>query len=142
MTIKNSESVNKMDVLVDTCIWSLALRRQKSTPDPHTNELKSLILSNRACIIGPIRQEILSGIREPKQCSVLKQELEAFPDMQLQTVDYENAAEFYNLLRTKGIQGSNTDFLICAISFRYKISIFTNDKDFLLFAKHIPIQLY
>jgi predicted nucleic acid-binding protein len=130
-----------MGVLVDTCIWSLALRRQKAVQDPHTNHLKSLILSNRALMIGPIRQEILSGIQDPKQYSILKRELEAFPDMPLQTVDYENAAKFYNLLRAKGIQGSNTDFLICAVAIRYEISIFTNDNDFLLFTKHIPIRI-
>jgi predicted nucleic acid-binding protein len=132
-----------MAVLVDTCIWSLALRRQKQvTHDAYTNQLKSLILANRATLIGPIRQEILSGMKNSDQFTLLKQELTAFPDIPLQTNDYENAAEFYNLLQRKGIQGSNTDFLICAIAIRCDIAIFTSDKDFLLFAKHIPIQLF
>ena len=54
-----------MRVLVDTPIWSLALRRRTRTPDdPATAELASLIQDGRAALIGPVRQELLSGIRE------------------------------------------------------------------------------
>ena len=58
------------------------------------------------------------------------------------TDDYEKAAFYFNLCRSKGIQGSNTDFLICSIAIRNNFSLFTVDKDFLLFSKHIPIQLH
>jgi len=68
--------------------------------------------------------------------------LTAFPDFSLTSEDFELAAEYYNLLRSKGIQGSNTDFLICAVSTNYKMPIFTTDKDFTLFKKHIPITIH
>jgi hypothetical protein len=38
--------------------------------------------------------------------------------------------EYFNTLRSKGIQGSNTDFLICAVSTRNNMPIFSNDNDF------------
>jgi hypothetical protein len=105
-------------------------------------ELLELIRELRVQMIGPIRQEILSGIRSSAQFSTLRDHLRAFPDLELLSRDYEHAAEFYNVCRSKGIQGSNTDFLICAIAARLKIPIFTTDADFTLFQQHLPITLH
>ena len=43
-------------VIVDTCIWSLALRGETPRDSGVTNELTALIEQNRAKIIGLIRQ--------------------------------------------------------------------------------------
>ncbi len=43
---------------------------------------------------------------------------------------------------SKGVQGSNTDFLLCALSVRYDLAIFTIDEDFKNYAKHLPIRLH
>lgn len=93
-------------------------------------------------MLGPIRQEILSGIRTEEQFVKVREQLRPFSDLLLTAEDYEYAAELFNLFRGNGIQGSNTDFLICSVSLRYKLPIFTTDKDFDLFARHIPLQLY
>ena len=132
-----------MKVLVDTCIWSLALRRNKQ-PESRIEviEFEELIKEVRVQIIGPIRQEILSGVKKKQQFTKLKKILAAFPDLDLTSEDFELAAEYFNLLRSKGIQGSNTDFLICAVSARNSMPIFTLDKDFSHFIKHIPITLF
>jgi len=130
-----------MKVLVDTCIWSLALRRDKNNNDPLVLKLTELINDVRVQMIGPIRQEILSGVKSKEQFETLKAYLSPFPDLPLQKEDYELAAEYFNINRQKGIQGSNTDFLICAVSSRYQLPIFTIDKDFTLFRKNIPVIL-
>ena len=93
-------------------------------------------------MIGPIRQEVLSGIRSEAQFTRLRRHLESFPDLPVITEDYVTAAEYYNLCRSKGIQGSNTDFLICAVANRNKFSVFTTDRDFELFSRHIGITLH
>jgi len=93
-------------------------------------------------MIGPIRQEILSGIRSKSQFKKLREHLESFPDLPILTEDYVTAAQFFNHCRSKGIQGSNTDFLICAVAVRNKFSIYTTDKDFELFSKYIQIILH
>lgn len=135
-----------MKVLVDTAIWSIAFRR--SIGKLSTNEktilysLKMLIEELNIIIIGPIRQEILSGIANQKQFLKLKEKLRAFDDLPIISRDYELAAEFYNLCRKNGIQGSHIDFLICAIAVRNKISIFTIDKDFTLYTKYTGINLF
>lgn len=130
-----------MRVLIDTCVWSHALRRHHSY-NHHAQELKDLISDNRAYIIGPIRQEILSGIRLKQQFETLRDKLSAFPDLAIKTIDYEHAAEFSNQARRKGIQGSAIDFIICAVAYRYSLLIYSTDQDFSNFSKHLPIKLY
>ena len=131
-----------MRVLVDTSIWSLALRRRKHAQNPEAEELGRLIAAHVVEIIGPIRQEVLSGVRDTVQFDGLETHLAAFADLPLTAEDYVTAAKFYNLCRAKGIQGSNTDFLICAVAVRHDLSVFTTDGDFPNFAKCLPIVLH
>ncbi len=130
-----------MSILVDTSVWSLALRKKGRTYSQETI-LKQLIIDGRVRIIGPIRQELLSGIVEKKQFDKLKRHLSYFPDLILETSDFERGAEFYNICRKKGIQGSHTDFLICAMAYAHDLQIFTTDKDFDRFNKVLPIKLF
>jgi predicted nucleic acid-binding protein len=130
-------------VLVDTSVWSMALRRRStSRNEPVTSALASLVEDGRAAIIGPIRQELLSGIKERAQFERLREHLRAFPDVAVTTEDYEEAAAFFNQCRDRGIQGSNTDFLICAVAVRNGFSILTTDEDFAHFASVLPISLH
>ena len=96
-----------MNVLVDTSVWSWALRREASKDPDVEEELSELIRELRVRIIGPICQETLSGIRSGRQFEELRTYLSAFPDLSLETGDYEKAAEFFNVCRRNGIQGSN-----------------------------------
>ena len=130
-----------MKVIVDTSVWSLALRRKKKQARNEIRILESLINGQNVCMLGPIRQEILSGIKDNKQFEKLRDYLSAFDDHKISIRDYERAAEFYNSCRSKGIQGSNIDFLICAVSVNNRFPIFSTDKDFERYAKHIPIVL-
>jgi predicted nucleic acid-binding protein len=127
---------------VDTCIWSLALRRTDRFQNPEVLELRRLITAHLVEIVGPIRQELLSGVRNQLQFNRLETHLSAFADLPLQTEDYVEAAKFFNLCRAKGIQGSNADFLICAVAARRDLAIFTIDRDLFLFAKCLPVRLH
>ena len=127
-----------MRVLVDTSLWSLALRRAAPVQSPEALELRHLIMAHLVEIIGPIRQEVLSGIRDTSQFAQLEKRLASFPDLSLHSDDYVTAAKFFNLCRAKGIQGSNTDFLLCAVTVRHDFAIFTTDMDFMHFTKCLP----
>ena len=131
-----------MMVLVDTCVWSLALRRRERKDDPEVRELETLIRDGRVQLIGPIRQEILSGIARKAQFDRIRRSLAAFPDLPIEAEDYELAASYYNLCRSKGVQGSNTDFLICAVGVQHQHEIYTTDADFERFARCLPIALH
>ena len=132
-----------MKVLVDTSVWSLALRRR--TPDPESaivGELARLIAGFEVAMIGPIRQELLSGIREEGQFLSLREKLRAFPDLRLESDDFEMAARFFNRCRTRGVQGSNTDFLLCAVVHLRGMPVFTTDKDFDAFSRTLGVKLH
>lgn len=131
-----------MRVLVDTPVWSLALRRARPAPALVAQELSELVREGRTVIIGPIRQELLSGLKGNQQFQTLRDHLRAFPDLELETADFEEAAHVSNLCRSKGIQGSNTDFLMCAVASRHDLSIFTTDSDFLAFRQIVPLTLH
>ena len=129
-----------MKVLVDTCIWSSVLRHKFQNPEL-TNKLKDLISDGRIAIIGPIRQELLSGISDAQQFNQLRELLSAFEDIPIETEYFVKAAEFSNLCRTRGIQGSTTDFLICAVAYLQNLVIFTTDSGFESYKKYLPIRL-
>lgn len=133
-----------MEVLVDTSVWSLALRRHKTKEIDRTilNQFSELINESRVRIIGPIRQELLSGISEEAQFQKLKDHLSYFEDLPITSQNYERAAEMSNYCRKKGVSGSLVDFLICSISEYYHLSILTTDKDFLHYSKHLQIRLH
>ena len=131
-----------MNVLVDTSVWSLALRRARRIDDAIPRELAELIQEGRVVIIGPVRQELLSGLKSKPQFEQLREHLRAFPDLELDSVDYEDAAAAYNRCRERGIQGSNTDFVICAVAMRRDLAIFTTDGDFKLFSRALRFELH
>lgn len=131
-----------MNVIVDTCIWSIALRKKAKEQTRETIELIQLIEQGRVIMLGPIRQEILSGIKNARQFAKLKAHLSNFPDETISSIEYETAAKYFNTCRKNGVQGSNTDLLICAVAVHYNYSIFTADKDFKLYQKHLPIKLH
>lgn len=130
-------------VIVDTSVWSKAFRKKRlsETEKKLIAYLEKTIRDERVIMIGAIRQEILCGISDEARFEKLRDALEAFSDFELDENDYVNAARFYNKCRSKGIQGSMTDFLICAVAMRRNFSILTLDKDFELYSKHIDLDL-
>jgi predicted nucleic acid-binding protein len=131
-----------VNVIVDTSVWSLALRRGVPRETPAERELAELIREGRVLMCGPIRQEILSGVRSLDQYKALRDRLRAFPDIALNVHDYEEAATCFNRCRSKGVQGSNTDFLLCAAALRLNVAILTADKDFEHYAKILRFELH
>lgn len=81
----------------------------------------------------------------PKYATILERlrdHLASFADEPMVTADYERAAEFYDACRRGGRRGSNTDFLLCAVSIRHRMHLLTTDDDFSRYARLIPVTLY
>ena len=121
-----------MKVLADSCAWSLLLRRRRGTALSADEQrvhasLMRAITDGHVAIAGPIRQEVLSGIKDPAQFEKLRVALEAFPDEPLRTHHFEEAARLYNLCRSRGVVCGSTDILICAIAVRMQWTILTCD---------------
>jgi predicted nucleic acid-binding protein len=135
-----------MMVLVDTPVWSLALRRRPehlgAQEQQLTQALAELIREGRVQMLGPIRQELLSGIREEAQFRKLRDYLRAFQEHPLEVADYEEAARMNNRCRTRGIAGSAVNFLICAAAHRRGWAILTTDQDFQNYASVLSLRLH
>jgi len=130
-----------MRVIVDTSVWSLALRRKVAMESAHVDLLRDLIQDGRVVLLGSVRQELLSGIRHPQQFDRLRSHLRAFPEAPIEIEDHEVAAEYFNTCMAQGIQGSTIDYLICAYATRRNFQILTTDPDFRHYSRHIPISL-
>ena len=134
------------NVLVDTPVWSLALRRKTADLNQReqqtTEALANLIREGRAQLVGVVRQELLSGIREETRYTSLRDYLRAFDDPELHAGDYEEAAAMHNQCRSRGIAGSAIDFLLCAAAHRRNWQVFTMNADFKRYAKVLGLRLY
>lgn len=131
-----------MTVLVDTCVWSAFLRRDRPKRDVLASEVERLVRADAIQMLGAIRQELLSGVQPQERFEQLRQYLRFFPNLVTDAEDDENAAAYYNLCRRQGVQGTATDMLICAVSVRHGLRILTTDRDFESYAKHVPIVLH
>jgi predicted nucleic acid-binding protein len=124
-----------MKTIVDSSVWSLALRRQdpnKLAPDERETiaELQEVIRDGRAIIIGTIRQEILSGIRDKAKFAKTQEHLDPFPDEEIASEDFVHAARLFNICQEHGVECGTTDMLICTVAARRHYDILTNDQGF------------
>jgi predicted nucleic acid-binding protein len=135
-----------MRILIDTPVWSLALRRKTADLAPSERRMMQLLHQivdeGRAQLLGSVRQELLSGLREHAQFRRLRDYLRDFPDTVLVTEDYEEAARASNECRKAGIASTPVDMLICAVSLHHSWQIFSTDRDFSHYAAVLPIQLF
>ena len=135
-----------MRVVVDTPIWSLALRRRRQVLEASQraceHELTELIKDGNAVLLGVVRQEVLSGIRGEASFERLRSHLRRFLDEKILVEDYEEAARFHNRCRVAGVAGSTIDLLICAVAVRLNATIFTTDRDFENYSQVLPVRLH
>lgn len=131
-----------MNVIVDTSVWSLVLRRGVPVDDPQAVLLGDMLREGKPIqLVGMVLQEVLQGIRNPSEFDWVRTSLEAFPLLWLDRDDFIAAAELWNLCRSHGVQASTTDCQIAAACLRHDCALLTNDKDFRHIARYSPLQL-
>lgn len=127
-------------------MWSLSLRRKSEDLNSAERlivaELAKLISESRVCLLGLVRQEVLSGIRTDAQFSRLRAFLRAFQDIETSTEDYESAAQASNRCQSKGITVSVVDALICTVAINRGCTVFTIDNDFKFLGTILPLRLH
>jgi predicted nucleic acid-binding protein len=133
-------------ILVDTPVWSLTLRRKSSDLSVQESRLVSvlrgLVEEHRVRLLGPTRQEVLSGIREPSQLLRIREHLRDFPNVPVDESDYEQAAQASNRCRDAGIANSPVDILMCTVALRHDWEILTTDRDFTHYRDVLKIRLF
>lgn len=130
-----------MSVIVDTCVWSLALRRSTPEESEPVKRFRHELSQGDVIMLGPIRQELLSGVKQKPVWVTLRDKLRVFLDHPIKMEDYESAGEYFNLCRSKGVQGTHIDLLICAVAIRCDFDILSTDKDFKKISKILSIIL-
>jgi len=134
-----------LSVLVDTTVWSLALRRHRKQLSQSQRTpafvLRNLLSKGLALVIGPVRQEVLSGIKDESIFEAVRQHLRWINEAVLTIEDFEAAARCVNRCQSAGVAGSGTDMLLCAVAIRLDVPIWTTDADFTQYARHLPIRL-
>jgi len=132
-----------MRILVDTSIWSLALRRPTGVINQESVLLKTIIAQGEDIyLLGIILQEVLQGVRNPKFFFALTEYFKAFPLIDLKREDYVRAAELKNHLIGKGKQASTIDVLIASAAVSHHCHLFTADKHFTHIAEHSELKLF
>jgi predicted nucleic acid-binding protein len=133
-------------VVVDTSVWSLALRRAPRHLSAAERAIvfhwSFLVREGLAVLVGTVRQEILTGIRTAEQFERVREHLRGFDDEPLAAEDHERAAQFANTCLAEGIAGSPADFLLCAVASGRDLPLFTTDPDFTRYARHVPLLLH
>ena len=131
--------------LVDTPVWSFALRRKAQNLRPAetrlTKYLYQLVDRSETQLLGAVRQELLSGLKEESEFQRLRDYLRDFPDVDVITDDYEEAARCSNKCRRVGLAATTVDMLICAVALRCDWEILTTDLDFARYASVLKISL-
>ncbi|MBS3909059.1 MAG: PIN domain-containing protein [Actinobacteria bacterium] len=131
-----------MRVLVDTSVWSLALRRKHDVESQAVKLLTEYIESGeQVFVIGIILQEILSGVTSIKLFNQLIDHLAAFPIIDLYENDFIEAARLRNTCKKQGIQIGTIDALIAAVCIKHDLPLLSLDEAFKAIANFLPLQL-
>jgi predicted nucleic acid-binding protein len=133
-------------ILVDTSIWSLALRRRRRDLNASERRLvfcvRDMVIAGDAAVIPLIRQEVLSGLALKSQFEAIRSQLAAITTLSTPNDMFILAAEFFNTCRRGGLPPGAIDMTICAAAYLHGVAIFSGDPDFVGYAKHLPIQLF
>ena len=132
-----------MTLLVDTSVWSLALRRDGSAAEPEVQVLKDALLGADVVVTtGLILQELLQGFAGPKAAAQIVERFAALPLLQPDRQDHIAAAELRNACRRVGVQVGTVDAVLAQLCIRHELTLLSTDKDFALAAKHCALRVW
>ncbi|WP_061250298.1 type II toxin-antitoxin system VapC family toxin [Leptospira alstonii] len=130
-----------MKLLVDTSVWSEALRRKGKTLKSEETFLYQIIQNEDDIFVtGIILQEILTGIKDPQIFSEIEEQFRYFNFISPSEKDYIEAAKLRNLLSKKGIVLATIDALIAQIAITHNLVLATYDNDFLRLSGIIKLK--
>lgn len=132
-----------MTLLVDTSVWSLALRRDHEVTEPEVHHLRDALLGSDIVITtGLVLQELLQGFSGPKAAAQIIESFAALPLLQPDREDHIGAANLRNTCRQAGVQIGTIDALLAQLCVRHDLTLLTTDKDFTYVARHCPLRVW
>jgi predicted nucleic acid-binding protein len=129
--------------LVDTSVWSLALRRDAPSSAPEAAALRDALLGAAQVVTtGLVLQELLQGFSGPKARAQLLDAFASLAFLQPDRQDHIDAAEVRNTCRRKGVQLGTIDALLAQLCIRHGLVLLTTDNDFVAAARHVKLNLW
>lgn len=132
-----------MSLFVDTSVWSLALRRDASSPALEVHALvRALEAGETIVTTGLVLQELLQGFSGPRDRNQIVDRFAALPLLVPDRRDHVDAAELRNKCRRGGIQIGTIDALLAQLCVRHDLTMLTTDRDFHGMAGHCALKLW
>ena len=131
-----------MTVLVDTSVWSLALRRDAPPNSPEAVQLTKALESELVVTTGLIMQELLQGFLPERTQAEIRRRFSALPAVQPTRDDHVAAADLRNTCRRAGVQLGTIDALIAQLCITYDLELLSADRDFEHAARHCKLRLW
>jgi predicted nucleic acid-binding protein len=131
-----------VNILVDTSVWSLALRRDSPADCQAVSRLTIALQGGEGVFTaGLILQELLQGFNGPKARRRIVETFASLPLIIPEKRDHIAAADLKVKLRQKGIQAGTIDVLLAQLCLRHGLSLLSTDKDFIHMAKYVPLSM-
>ncbi len=132
-----------MSLLVDTSVWSLALRRDSDSSAPEVVHLGDALSGSEVVVTtGLVLQELLQGFSGAKAHAQIIERFAALPLLQPDRDDHIDAAALRNQCRKARVQLGTIDALLASLCIRHDLTLLTTDKDFEHAAKHSSLRLW
>ncbi|WCL50361.1 type II toxin-antitoxin system VapC family toxin [Leptospira sp. GIMC2001] len=134
--------MRKLSLLVDTSVWSEALRRKKNDFETSETFLYKLIKNEEEIFLtGSIIQEILSGIKDGRLFDQIQNHLNYFSYLELDKKDYIDSAKLRNELSKKGLSLTTIDCQIATTAINRNLYLATYDNDFVGISKYKELNI-
>jgi len=132
-----------MMLLVDTSVWSLALRRDVVVARPEVPYLKrALEGSQTVATTGLVLEELLQGFSGPKARAQSIDCFSSLPLVQPDRQDHVDAASLRTACRRGGVQIGTIDALLAQLCIRHHLTLLTTDQDFAHAARHCRLRIW
>lgn len=132
-----------MTLLVDTSVWSLALRRDQDAAVSQVKALRAALEGEEIVVTtGLVLQELLQGFAGPRARKVIVERFAALPMLSPDRQDHVDAAELRNRCRRAGVQIGTIDALLAQLCIRHHITLLTTDNDFVHAAAHCTLRVW
>jgi predicted nucleic acid-binding protein len=130
-------------LLVDTSVWSLALRRDKAPATPEVGALRTALESGEIVVTtGLILQELLQGFSGPRAREQLIAQFSALPLLSPTRADHIEAAALRNHCRKAGVQIGTIDALLAQLCIGQDLTLLSADRDFTHIAARSALRLW
>jgi predicted nucleic acid-binding protein len=132
-----------LTLLVDTSVWSLALRRDQPPDVPQVSALRAALEGDEIVVTtGLVLQELLQGIAGPRARQSIIEHFAALPLVSPDRQDHIDAAELRNTCRRGGVQIGTVDALLAQLCIRHELTLLTTDNDFVHAAAHCGLKVW